>query len=116
MSELLAANLRRLGHRVVGIASDGREAVDMALRLKPDLVIMDIHMPGLDGLEASDAILSVQRVPIVFITGMANDRDLLRAIDQRVISYLIKPFGPAQLKVAVAFAIAQCREPALPAA
>ena len=78
--------------------------------------MMDIHMPDLDGLEASDAILSVQRVPIVFITGMANDRDLLRAIDQRVISYLIKPFGPAQLKVAVAFAIAQCRESALPAA
>jgi response regulator NasT len=109
MAELLATNLRRLGHRVVGIAWNGKEAVEMALRIRPDVVIMDIHMPVLDGLQAAREILSAQLIPIVLSTGMSDARSVHRAVDLNVISYLVKPFSPAQLKVAVHLAVAQCR-------
>jgi len=109
MAELLATNLRRLGHRVVGIAWNGKEAVELALKTCPDVVIMDIHMPILDGLEAAQEILSAQCIPIVLSTGMSDARSVHRAVDLNVISYLVKPFSPAQLKVALHLAVAQCR-------
>ncbi len=109
MAELLATNLRRLGHRVVGIAWNGKEAVEMTLKTRPDLVIMDIHMPVLDGIEAAHEILSHSMIPIVMSTGMSDTITVHRAIDLNLISYLVKPFSPAQLKVAVQVAVAQCR-------
>lgn len=107
MADLLATNLRRLGHRVVGVAWNGREAVDMTLKLQPDVVMMDIHMPVLDGLQAAREILGKRLMPIVMSTGMSDARSLHRAVDLHVISYLVKPFSPAQLKVAVHLAVAQ---------
>ncbi len=109
MAELLATNLRRLGHRVVGVAWNGKEAVDLALKLRPDVMVMDIHMPILDGLQAAREILSKHLIPIVMSTGMSDARSLHRAVDLNLISYLVKPFSPAQLKVAVHLAVAQCR-------
>ena len=97
MAELLATNLRRLGHRVAGIAWNGREAVEMALKLQPGVVIMDIHMP------------------IVLSTGLSDPRSLNGAVDLNVISYLVKPFSPAQLKVAIHLAVAQCDRAVAPA-
>jgi response regulator NasT len=109
MAELLAANLARLGHRVVGVASNGMEAIELALETRPDVVIMDIQMPVLDGLEAAAQILAQHRIPIVLSTGLSDARTLNRAADLNVISFLVKPFSPAQLKVALHLAIAQCR-------
>jgi response regulator NasT len=109
MADLLAQNVRRIGHRVIGIAWNGREAVEMALKTRPDVVIMDIHMPVLDGLQAAHEILCKQMIPIVFSTGMSDAKSVHRAIDLQVISYLVKPFSPAQLKVALQVAVAQCR-------
>jgi CheY-like chemotaxis protein len=109
MAELLATNLRRLGHRVVGVAWNGKEAVDLVLKTRPDVVVMDIHMPILDGLQAAREILSKAMIPIVMSTGMSDARSLHRAVDINVISYLVKPFSPAQLKVAVHLAVAQGR-------
>jgi len=107
MAELLAANLRRLGHKVAGIAWNGKEAVDMTLRLHPDVVIMDIYMPVLDGLQAARDILSHRVVPIVLSTGMSDPKSLDRAVDLHLVAYLVKPFSPAQLKVAIHLAVAQ---------
>jgi len=109
MAELLATNLRRLGHRVVGIAWNGKEAVDLALKTRPEVLVMDIHMPILDGLQAAREILSKQMIPIVMSTGLSDARSLGRAVDLNLISYLVKPFSPAQLKVAVHLAVANCR-------
>jgi response regulator NasT len=109
MAELLATNLRRLGHRVAGVAWNGKEAVEMTLKSRPDVVIMDIHMPILDGIEAARQILDSHMVPIVMSTGMSDAMTVHRAIDLNLISYLVKPFSPAQLKVAVQLAVAQCR-------
>jgi len=109
MADLLATNLRRLGHKVAGIAWNGKEAVELALKTRPDVVIMDIHMPVLDGLQAAREILAAHLVPIVLSTGMSDARSVHRAVDLNVISYLVKPFSPAQLKVAVHLAVAQCR-------
>lgn len=109
MAELLATNLRRLGHRVVGIAMNGREAVDMVLELRPDAVLMDIRMPALDGLQASREILAVRQMPILISTGISDPGSVHEAIDLKVVSYLVKPFSPAQLNVALQLAVAQCR-------
>jgi response regulator NasT len=109
MADLFAVILRRAGHRVGGIAGNGREAVNMALKTCPDVVLMDLHMPGLDGLQAAREILASRLVPIVLSTGMVDLSSIQRANDIRLISYLAKPFGPAQLNVAIYLAVAGSR-------
>ena len=114
MADLLSINLRRLGHRVAGIAWNGREAVDMALRVRPDLIVMDIHMPILNGLEAARELLDKHPIPIVLSTGVSDAKAVHGAIDLNLVSYLVKPFSPAQLKVALHLAVAQFRALAKP--
>jgi response regulator NasT len=109
MAELLSTNLARLGHRVVGVASNGLEAIQLAIETRPDVVIMDIFMPVLNGLDAASEIITTQRIPIVLSTGYTDSKCLNRAVDLNVMSYLVKPFSPSQLKVALHLAIAQHR-------
>ncbi len=109
MANLLAVNVRRLGHRVAGIAWNGKEAVAMALKTRPDAVIMDIHMPVLDGIQAATQILSAHAIPIILSTGLSDSKTVRRAIDLRLVSYLVKPFSPNQLMVALQVAIANGR-------
>ncbi len=109
MAALLATNLRRLGHRVLGIAWNGREAVDLAHKVRPDVVVLDIHMPVLDGLLAACEILKSQPVGIVLSTGLLDAKLIHRAVDLNVHSYLVKPYSPAQLTVAMQLAVAQSR-------
>jgi response regulator NasT len=116
MANLLAVNVRRLGHRVAGIAWNGKEAVAMALKMRPDAVIMDIHMPVLDGIQAAAQILSAHAIPIILSTGLSDSKTVRRAIDLRLVSYLVKPFSPNQLKVALQLAIANGRALAIGAA
>jgi len=120
MADLLAANLRRLGHRVVAMCRNGKEAVETTARLHPDLVILDIEMPLLNGLDAARQILVAASIPIVMSTGISDIRSLQNAADLNVVSYLVKPYSPAQLKVSIHLAVAQCRaffrEPSVAAA
>jgi response regulator NasT len=109
MAELLSINLRRAGHRVAGIAWNGREAVSMAFKTRPDAIIMDIHMPVLDGVLAAREILGARLVPIVFSTGMSDFGSIHGATDLQIVSYLVKPFSPAQMNVAIHLAVAHCR-------
>jgi len=104
---------RTLGHHVVGQASTGLELVDVALQTKPDMVVFDIHLPQLNGLDAVRKIVAEHPVATVAITA-DRDADLLRKASQEaVLAYLIKPFDLAQIGPAVQVAharFAQIRE------
>jgi two-component system, response regulator PdtaR len=100
----LSAMLEELGHTVVGSASDGAAAVEMARTQLPDLVILDIKMPGMGGLDAAEKITAERPVPIMILSAY-SDRDLVeRAASLAVQSYLIKPVRPADLTPALELA------------
>ena len=101
MLELMKRHLITLGHHVVGLARNGREAITLANELKPDLVILDINMPVMDGIQAANKIHETQNVSIILSTGAADERTLNRLCDLHIGAYLVKPFSPAQLKAAI---------------
>jgi two-component system, response regulator PdtaR len=102
--------LQDQGYTVVGEAADGQTAVDLARTLKPDLVIMDIMMPGLDGINAS-SILSAERLAPVLLVTAYNDRELVeRAKDAGVFAYVTKPFTEQQLVPQIELALARFSE------
>lgn len=81
------------GFEVIGQAADGNEAVKLARELEPDVIIMDIKMPGMDGITAAEALGEERIAPIVMLTAFSQ-RDLVeRARDAGVMGYLVKPFG-----------------------
>jgi len=99
--------LESLGHEVVAQACDGREAVSLARLTAPDLLLLDIRMPNMDGLEAAKAITEEQLLPIVIITAH-TDQDLIQqASEVGAFSYLVKPV--TQERLAAAIATAQAR-------
>jgi two-component system, response regulator PdtaR len=102
--------LENLGYSVVGEAGDGVAAVNLARTLKPDLVLMDIKMPELDGISAA-LTLSQERVsPVLLLTAYADREFVDRAVDAGVMGYLVKPFAEAQLKPAIEVALERWRE------
>ena len=103
----LVALLERAGHDVIGEARDGGEAVGLAERLRPDLVVMDVKMPRLDGIEAARRILAMRPVPIVMLTAYASQDLVDRAAEIGVFGYLVKPFREADLVPAIATARAR---------
>lgn len=102
--------IRTLGHLVVGTAQTGRRAVEMARTLSPDLVLLDIAMPGLDGISAAHQILTIRAVPIVMITGHADPDLVERAAAAGVFSYLLKPVNQRDLDAAIQMALARFAE------
>ncbi len=86
---------------VVGEARDGDEAVALALRLEPDLAIMDVKMPKLDGIEAARKIIAERPIPIVLLTAYGQDELVSRAVEAGVFGYLVKPFREADLLPAI---------------
>jgi response regulator NasT len=106
----LKETLQNLGYQVVGVAEDGRQAVDLARELRPDLVLMDIKMPHLDGISAARQLLE-ERVAAVLLLSAYSDRDLVDgAKDAGVLGYVTKPFAEPQLVTAVEVALARFRE------
>src|SRR3984893_3124544 len=102
--------LENLGYIVVGEAGDGVAAVNLARTLKPDLVLMDIKMPELDGISAAET-LSLERVtPVLLLTAYSDKEFVDRAVDAGVMGYLVKPFAEAQLKPAIEVALERWRE------
>ncbi len=93
---LIRMNLKEtlvgLGYLVVGEAGDGVSAINLARELRPDMVIMDIKMPKLDGIKAAEVLTQERLAPVVLLTAY-SDRDLVeRAKEAGVVSYLVKPF------------------------
>lgn len=103
-SASLSAMLQNIGHKVVASTVSGREAVEKARALLPDLVMMDIRMDNMDGLEASRQILAERPLPIVILTGH-SDPELIQEADAIGVSgYVIKPFTQKEIRPAITLA------------
>ena len=103
---LLEAN----GYEVCGEARDGREAVELAESLEPDVAIMDVKMPRLDGVEAARQIVARRPLPIVMLTAHDQEELVARAAEAGVFAYLVKPFREQDLIPAIHTARARHRE------
>jgi AmiR/NasT family two-component response regulator len=102
--------LEEEGYTVAGEVGDGASAVDLAQRLRPDLVIMDVKMPGLDGISAAEQISAERLAPVVILTAFSQ-RDLVkRASDAGAMAYLIKPFTRADLVPVIEIAVSRFQE------
>jgi response regulator NasT len=99
--------LKRAGFDVCAEARDGEEAVELARTEQPDLAIMDVKMPRLDGIEAARRILAERPIPIVMLTAYGQEELVSRAIDAGVFGYLVKPFREQDLLPAIATARAR---------
>ncbi|MBA0047003.1 ANTAR domain-containing response regulator [Mycobacterium sp. NPDC050853] len=106
----LVEMLQEEGYDVVGQAGDGQEAVDLAVQLKPDLVIMDVKMPRRDGIDAASEIAAKRIAPIVILTAFSQ-RDLVeKARDAGAMAYLVKPFSKTDLVPAIEVAVSRFGE------
>jgi two-component system, response regulator PdtaR len=106
----LRGMLEANGFNVCGEARDGVEAVELAESLIPDVIVMDIKMPRLDGIDAARRILERQAVPIVMLTAFGQDDLVKRAVDTGVFGYLAKPFREQDVIPAVLAAQARHAE------
>lgn len=103
----LRAQLEELGHSVIGVAYDGRDAVAKVESLAPDFVLMDIKMPRLDGLEATRQIMAHRPVPIVLVTAHSDPDLIQQAMVNGVMGYLVKPADRKDLVPAIALAMSR---------
>jgi len=106
----LKNQLELLGYNVIAAVSDGQAAVELAEGVNPSLVILDIKMPKMDGIEAARAITANGPVPIILITGLSSDEMAARAIEAGVFAYLVKPVTKKQLEPAIKLALARYSE------
>src|SRR5687767_12527821 len=97
----LAEMLAEAGYEVVGQASNGEQAVEMATELAPDLVIMDVKMPVMDGITAAEEIGAAKICPVVMLTAFSQTELVERARDAGVMAYIVKPFTAADLAPAI---------------
>jgi len=102
--------LREAGFDVVGEAADGEAAVALARELHPDLVVMDITMPKLDGLSAAEIIGNERIAPVVMLTAFAQPEFVSRASEVGAIAYVVKPFTPERLLPQIEVALARYQE------
>ena len=107
----LRAMLREMGHTVVGAAADGTTALKLACETQPDLAILDIKMPGMDGLAVAKAIAEACSLPVVMLTAY-SERDLVQraAETETVQAYLVKPIREEELAPAIELATARFAE------
>ncbi|MFB9376347.1 ANTAR domain-containing response regulator [Kineococcus gynurae] len=99
--------LREAGYDVVGEASNGEDAVALAEEHKPDLVVMDIKMPVLDGISAAERIVRARIAPVVLLTAFSQAELVERARDAGAMAYVVKPFTSADLLPAVEIAVSR---------
>ena len=108
----LAEMLTEEGFEVVGQVGDGERAVELARTLRPDLVILDVKMPGKDGIQAAAEIADEQIAPVIILTAYCDRSLVQRAIDAGAMTYLAKPFSTATLMPAIELTAARYAEAA----
>ncbi|MGO8673237.1 MAG: ANTAR domain-containing response regulator [Capsulimonadaceae bacterium] len=106
----LRKTLENMGHQVVAEAGDGSKAVELAREFKPDIVILDIKMPELDGIDAAKMITTDGIAPVLLLTAYSQKDLVDRAKDAGVFAYLVKPFKEADLLPAMEIAISRYEE------
>lgn len=102
----IVETLRDKGFDVVGEAGDGNKAVELAFALKPDLMVMDIKMPDLDGLSAAEKIAEL-KIPVVLLTAFSQQELVSRAAEVGAMAFLVKPFSPQDLLPAIEIALSR---------
>ena len=103
--------LTSLGYVVVGEAGDGRTAINVAREVRPDLVIMDVEMPDLDGIAAAEEMATVQIAPVLLLTAYSQPELVKRARETAaIVGYLVKPFRESDLAPAIEVALSRHRE------
>ena len=106
----LAEMLAEEGYDVVGQAGDGEEAIELAMQLRPDLVVMDVKMPKLDGIAAASQIAQSRIAPVVMLTAFSQRELVERARDSGAMAYLVKPFTKSDLVPAIEMALSRFAE------
>jgi response regulator NasT len=106
----IAEMLVEAGYEVVGQASNGEQAVELSRELRPDLVLMDVKMPVLDGISAAEQIGRERIAPVVMLTAFSQKELVERARDAGVMAYIVKPFTAADLTPAISIASSRWAE------
>lgn len=104
----LVEMLSEAGYQVVGQASNGQEAIALARELKPDLAILDVKMPVLDGISAAEEIINI--APVLMLTAFSQKELIERARDAGVMAYVVKPFSMADLLPAMEIAMSRHKQ------
>jgi response regulator NasT len=99
--------LEEAGYQVVGEAADGQQAIDLTESLRPDLVILDVKMPGLDGISAAEQIVATATAPVIMLTAFSQRELVERAAEAGAMAYLVKPFDESDLVPAIEVAISR---------
>lgn len=102
--------LQDQGYQVVGEAADGARVLDLVRKLRPDLVFLDIKMPGVDGLQAARTLLAERAVPVIILTAYADREFVDQAKEAGVLAYLVKPVRESDLRPAIGVAMARFQE------
>ncbi|SCX11874.1 ANTAR domain-containing response regulator [Candidatus Aquiluna sp. UB-MaderosW2red] len=105
----VVATLQEAGYEVIGEGADGEEAIRLATELEPDLVVMDIKMPKLDGISAAEKIAEL-KIPVVLLTAFSQSDLVARAATAGAMAYVTKPFKPADLLPAIQMALSRHEE------
>ncbi len=100
----LVETLAEIGLDVVGAVGDGRSAVELATTLRPDLALLDIKMPDMDGLAAASQIIELRSTAVVMLTAFSQPELIQRAVAAGAMGYLVKPFKPEELRAALTVA------------
>jgi len=102
--------LTNLGYLVIGEVGDGRSAVNLARELRPDVVVMDIKMPDMDGIDAAKVLTEERISPVLLLTAYSQQELIERARDAGVVGYIVKPFRESDLSPAIEVAVARFAE------
>ncbi len=106
----LKEELQRQGYLVVGDVGDGQSAINLTRELRPDLVVMDIRMPEMDGITAAETLTREKLAPVVLLTAFSDDELIERARNVGVIHYVTKPWRSSDLKPAIEIALSRFQE------
>jgi DNA-binding response OmpR family regulator len=111
-AEVLRRYLESAGHRAT-VAHDGRTALDQARRLRPDLVLLDVMLPGMDGIELCGILRRESAVPVLMLTARTSEDDLLLGLEHGADDYLTKPYRPRELLARIQTLLRRVQPPAI---